>query len=239
MDRKIKSALKQNFNPPLPQKKEKFISSMHYPKAKFNEVIFQQVGFVRKRVWLMFIACALFAFLYVNTANIHSNVIATLSAILPFFVLCTTSEIYKSISYNMDEMELACKYNLSMVTLMRTGILGVVSLCMLVIFISITAKEHFGLLRSAMYITVPFLLTNYLSLLIIRKTRIKETMFICAGVCGVISAFILLASDVYNFIYHIDYTYVWVIAFFAIITLLVHCFIKIIKSQEELQWNLI
>ncbi len=238
MDKKVKIALKQNFIPPSPQRRDTFVNSISMPKAKFSEVFLSQIGFIRKRVWFMFAICTCFAFYNVNTIEIGSNIISTVSAILPLFVLCATSEIYKSTSHNMGEMELVCKYNLSKIILMRTGILGTTSFVMLILFICITTNTDYGMVRSIIYLTVPFLLSSYLSLLIISRLHLKETVYICAGVCGSVSIFMLLASVNYNFIYDASITYIWVMAFFILSLLLVHCFIRFIKLQEELQWNL-
>ncbi|ONI46227.1 hypothetical protein AN641_01985 [Candidatus Epulonipiscioides gigas] len=236
MDKRLKSALKQNFTPPAPQKRDKFVNNISYPKAKFSSVFLSQIGFIRKRVWVVFALCVYFAFWYVNIAEITNHTISVISAISPLFILCVTSEIYRSTTYNMDELELTCKYNLSKITLMRLCILGVINFIMLLVFIILTRNNDYGVLLSAIYLAVPFLLSSYLSLLIISKIHLKENIYICAGVCSSISIFML--NGTYSFIYNMEYIYLWVIAFFTLSLLLMHCFIRFIKLQEELTWNL-
>lgn len=234
----LKSALKHSFTPPSPQRRDAFVNSISYPKATLKEVFISQIGFIRKRVWLVFALTFCFAFYYVSVANITSNIVATMSALLPACVICVTSELYKSCSYNMEEMELACKYNLQKVTLMRLALLGTVSFLMLVLFIALANRSDIGLIRTTIYLTVPYLFSNYISLCLILKFRGKETLYMVAGVCGFVSLCMLLANTSYAFIYHATYTYLWVLALMVLSILLISTLIGFTKSQEELQWNL-
>ncbi len=237
MDKKLKSALKQNFIPPTPQKKDAFLNSIAYPKAKFSEVLFSQISFIRKRVWFLFFALVLFAFFTVNFSKTPANIIATISAILPIFVLLSVSEIYKSCRFKMSEIELSCKYNLQKITLMRLGILGIVSFFMLIIFTAFAGKNGYGFMRNAVYLAVPFLLSSYLSLLIIAKFKAKDTILVVAFVCGAVSFLTVLISDSYKFIYEINLANLWAVVAVALAVLLIFTLLKFIKSQEELQWN--
>ncbi len=239
MDRKLESALKQNFTPPPSQRSESFINSISYPKAKFSEVLISQIGFIRKRVWFLFAIGVCFAFFYTKFANVPENIISGVSAILPLFSLCVITEIYKSTAHNMDEMELSCKYNLPKITLMRLGILGTVSFVMLLLFVAIVGKSDFGTLRNTVYIAVPYLLTSYISLLIVSKLRTKETVYVCASVSGAVSLFTFVANSNYKFIYNVDFTFIWVTSLVALMGLLALSIIRFIQSQEELQWNLV
>ncbi len=237
MDRKLKSALKQNFTPPPSQHSEQFINSISYPKAKFSEVLISQIGFIRKRVWFLFVLSVCFAFFYTEFANVSENSVSGVSAILPLFSLATITEIHKSTSHNMDEMELACKHNLSKITLMRLGILGTISFIMLILLVGIVGESDFGTLRNTVYIAVPYLLTSYISLLIISKLRTKETIYVCATVSGAVSVFTFMANSNYKFIYNADFTFIWIITFAVLIALLSYSLIRFSKLQEELQWN--
>ncbi len=237
MDKKLKSALKQNFAPPPSQQKEAFISSISYPKAKPSELLICQIGFIRKRVWLLFALSVCCAFFYTELAVMPENIVVGVSAFLPLFSLVTISEIYKSSAYNMAETELACKHNLPKITLMRLGILGTVSFVMLLLFVAIAYKNDFGALRNTIYITVPYLLSSYISLLLIAKLRTKETIYVCAAVSFAVSIFTFIANSNYRFIYKADFTFIWLIIFALLIGLLTVSLIRFIKSQEELPWN--
>lgn len=239
MDRKLKTALKQSFTPPPARYKEPFINSIPYPKAAFHEVLISQITFIRKRVWLSFALCVGVALFYSTYGNTPENTVMGVSAVLPFFSLCTVAEIYKSAAYNMEEMELACKYNLPEIILMRIGILGAASFTMLIFLAIIMGKSSFGMFRNSVYIGVPYLLTSYLSLLTISKLRSKETIYICTAVSAAVSLFVVTAHNTFSFIYHVDFALIWAMAFLVLAGLLLSRLVQFTKSQEELQWNLL
>lgn len=238
MDKQLKTLLKHNFPTPLTQHKEQFINSISYPKASFCEVVVSQISFIRKRIWFSFMLGVFFAFFYTQFMNVPENIVAGVSAILPLFSLCTVAEIYKSTSFNMEEMEFACKYNLTKVMLMRIAILGTVSFIMLVLLVLTVVKSDFGTFRNIIYLSVPYLLSSYTSLVIISKIRSKETIYICAAISGAVSISAVSASSNYQFIYDTDFTFIWVTLFILLVGLLFYGLIRFAKLQEELQWNL-
>lgn len=239
MDRKLKQALKQSFIPPTTRHRTEFINSISYPKAKFGEVLFSQIGFIRKRVWLFYFIGVCLAYFYTNAVSVPENIVAVVSAILPLFSLCIITEIHRSTAFNMAETELACKYNLQKITLMRLGILGTVCLTILVLFVVLVGKSNFGVFRNIVYIGVPYLLSSYISLGIISKFHFKETIYICTAVCGAVSVFMMIVNSLYQFIYSAQFVTFWAGAFVVLTILTLFSFIQFIKSQEELQWSLL
>lgn len=239
MNKKLKSALTQSFTPPPTQHMEEFINNIPYPKASFSKVVISQILFIQKRIWLLFMLSICFAFCYTQFINVPENIVAAVSAVLPFFSLCTIAEVFKSAACNMEEMELACKYNLTKIMLMRLGVLGTVSFIMLALFVLIVGKSDFGMFRNIIYITVPYLLSSYLSLSIISKYHSKETIYVCATISGTVSLVMVLAGSSYKFIYNSDYIATWVALFAVLVALLFYSLIRFTKSQEELQWNLL
>lgn len=238
MNKKLKSILKQSFTPPPTQHGEQFINSISYPKETILELLISQIGFIRKRVWILFMMGVCFAFFYTQSVSVPENIVSGVSAILPFLSLCTISEIYKSMIFNMEELELACKYNLPKISLMRIGILGTVSFGLLFFLVVIVGKSDFGMIRNTIYICVPFLISSYLNILIISNIHLKDPIYVCATISGVVSIFMFLASSSFQFIYNLDFLFNWVVLFVLLIGVLVYNFIRFINSQEELQWNL-
>ncbi len=237
MNKKLKQAIKQSFTPPPTQKMDEFINSIRYPRAKLSQVIISQIGFIRKRVWIFSILSIFLAFFYTYLANTPENIISGVSAILPLFSLCLITEFYKSRAYNMEETELACKYNLTKITLMRILILGVISFIILLFFIIIANKNDYGAIRNTVYISVPFLFSSFISLVVITKFHSKDAIYVCSAVSGVISLFMLLENNILRVIYNESFIFLWVMSFAILLGLLFNSLIKFIKSQEDLQWN--
>ncbi len=237
MDKKLKQGIKQNFIAPPPQRKDEFFSNLAYPKASFCEVLFAQIGFIRKRVWFAFALLLVMAFKSVNDFLLPEDAIPIISAMLPIFSLVAITEIYKSTAYNMAEMELACKYNLSKITLMRLSILGILGIILLFIYVLIASDNDFGLIRNLVYLAVPYLLSSNISLFVIAKFKNKDTVYVCCTLCLGISAGMILLQNTYKFIYSVDYVAIWSISFILLIALLGVNLVIFRKSQEELPWN--
>ncbi len=238
MDNKLKQAIRQGLTPPPPLHKSEFIHRMTYPKTRFQDVLFSQIRFVRKRVWFFYILSTCFAYLYTSLTTIPENIVGVISAILPLFSLCIVTELHKSIAFNMEETELACKYNLQKITLMKLSILGTFSFVMLMLLVAIASKNNFGIFRNSIYISVPYLLSTYISLGTISKIRSKETIYICTLACSGVSALILISNNLYAFIYSTSFLTLWLGLFVILITLTIFSLTRFVKSQEELQWNL-
>ncbi len=237
--KRLKLALKKNFTPPPTRQMEHFINNISYPKAKFSELLISQIGFIRKRVWFLFALSVCFAFSYAQLGSVPENIVSSISAILPLVSLGTIIEIYKSCAFCMEETELACKHNLSKITLMRLCILGTISFATLLLLVAFAGKSDFGTLRNTVYIAVPYLLSSYVSLLIITKFRTKDTIYVCAAASIAVGIFILIARNSYVYIYNIDFAHFWIVAFLALTGLFIFSLIRFVKSQEELQWNLL
>ncbi len=236
MDKKLESLLKLSYTPPnlSDSKADEFINSISYPKTKTGELFVSQLGFIRKRVWFLFTLSLSFAFFYSNSSGVPADAITVISAILPFVSLCTITEIHRSFAYNMDETELVCKYNLPKLTLMRIGILGTAGFLILLILVIIVNKNDYSIFRNAVYLGVPYLLSSYVSLLLTTSFQYKETTYVCAVVCGIISIFLLVENQNYQIIYSRDYTFVWVVTFITLAGLLTLRLAKFTKSQKEL-----
>lgn len=239
MDKKLTLALKQSFSPPPTQQREEFINYISYPTAKFSEVLISQIGYIRKRVWLIFALSACFTFFYTKFVETPKNIVMGVSAVLPFLSLCIIAEIFKSRTYNMEETEFACKYSFPKIILMRLSVLGTASFVMLILFVIIIGKSDFGIFRNTIYIGVPYLCSSYLSLLIISKFHSKEIIYVCTAVSGAVSGFIIVISSNYQIIYQVDFMFIWVILFVTLIGLFFYRINRVIKSQEELQWNFV
>lgn len=197
-----------------------------------------QISYIRKRIWILSALAVFATFFYTRFLEVPENILAVVSAIFPLFSLCTITELYKSRAHHMDELELVCKYNLSVISLIRLTILGIANFLLLLLFVIIAGKSNFGILRNTVYITAPYLLSCHLSLLIISKSSAREAIHACGAVSGAVSIFIMIINSSFQLIYHDDFTYIWIIVCAVLTALLFHSLMKYTKSQEELQWSL-
>lgn len=239
MDRKLREALRQNFTPPPHKNRDSFIHEINYPKARFTKVLLSQTGFIRKRVWIGFALLLILAPTVTNYAQLPNDIVSVLSAMLPIFSLLAITEIYKSTAHNMAEMELACKYNLLKITLMRLSILGFAGFIMLLIYVSLAGGNDYGAFRNLIYLSVPYLISTNLSLVVSLKFKNTETSYVCSAVSLGVSVSIIVLYNSCEFIYSVNYIFAWAVSFALLLILLAINLVRFKTSQEELQWNLV
>jgi hypothetical protein len=238
MDKKLKQELKTAFNPPIPTRKNEFLSNLQYPKSSNLDFFFSQIWYIRKRFWCLsvLIVIALVRLIQMNDTTFKT--IAILSAFLPYLVVLSVAEISKSTSYNMVEMEMSCKYNLGKISLIRLSIIGsfqfMILLCMVWIF---AINSEYSFLHFSLYCITPFLLCSYLSLFITNHFPIRDTAYICAGVAGIVSISVFILTFNFGMIYLQKYVFIWSMVFIFTAILLLKEIKNFIKRTEELQWN--
>lgn len=237
MDKKLKEALRQNFTPPPSQKREQFIDALPYPKTRFLEVLFAQIAFIRKRVWIGAALLLASAITLADYAQPPASMLSILSALLPVFSLLVITEIHKSTAHNMAEMELACKYNLAKITLMRLSLLGLAGLLLLFVYVLLAKDNDYGAFRNLIYLSVPYLLSTNLSLVVLLRLKSRETGYVCGAVSLGVSVAAIAVHSSYAFLYSANYTMAWVLLLTLLLILLQINLVKFKTSQEELPWN--
>lgn len=237
MNNKLEKALKSAFNAPPPTRKTEFLMSFEYPAASRKDFFMAQLGYIRKRVWavsFLMVAAVMVALRYQEDVNV---IVWLAASFLPFFVLLGITELAKSVSYNMAELEMCCRYSLSDITLARLGIIGAVNA---VTFIILTAVLSWGSGAGVFALIVqmftPYLLTCCLSLFSLNRFRGKERLYIC----GVASCLVGISSVVvFNPVNMILPSGNWLFwSFWLLLIWGITEAVKFIKKLEDYQWNL-
>lgn len=237
MRKKIEKALKGAFETPEPQKKVEFLTSLPYPRATRFNFFTAQVGYIRKRVWFVsfvIIVAVLFGLRHQEDVNV---LIWITASFLPFFAVLGITEMAKSMSYNMAELEMSCRYSLSDITLARLGIVGIVNAAISIIITAfILWRSEVSLLPIVAYLFTPYLLACALSLFSLNCFRGRERLYVCGGascMVSVASAIILNPS-------YVDFMEInWLLwTFLASLVWTGAEAIKFIRNMEDTQWNL-
>lgn len=241
MNRKLKSQIKSAFNAPTPTEKTEFLQTLNFPKASRFDFILGQIGYIRKRVWI--VSCLLLigalCGLYVYSGNDILGMIWIVSSILPFVALVAVTEISRSQASNMAELEMSCKHSFADVVLVRLGVLGIFNFVIFsILLLSLIGKTDYNIILLGMYLLTPFLLTCTLSLFTLNHLHSRETIYICGGISCFISLLNNLLTIKYNEIFADKYLTLWSVAFFILLLTVVKQTVKLIKITEELQWNL-
>lgn len=238
MTKKLKQQLKETFAAPPVTRKNLFLKEFPYPKTPIFEFALTQIGYIRKRFWLLSILLMLLMVLIIPAYHVEFKTVGILSVLLPFLVLLSTMEISKSTSYHMEELEMCCKYNLGRITLIRLIVIGsfhlVISLAMILLF---ARYSEFSFLPYALYSLTPFLFCAYSSLFIMNHLGNKDSLYICGGVAATISFGTFGLTNNFEMVYANQFIVYWAIAFIITIILLILEVKKLMKRTEELQWN--
>lgn len=238
MRNKLKQELKTAFDAPTPEKKDKFINQLDFPKASRIDFILSQLGYIRKRVWIMTLLLFFGTLFGLYICRASTSFVWIVSSVLPFISLVSISEISKSITCNMDELEMSCKYNLLEVSLIRMGILGAMNFVIFIgLIILFMGKTEIGFVRLGLYLLTPYLLNCYGTLFFINRIKSRETTFICGGVTAFVSILNTMLTVQIHEIYTEKYRVLWILAFIILAVLSVKEFVRLIKKMEDLQWN--
>jgi len=238
MRHSLKKEIKSAFDAPAPSRKDQFINQIDYPKASRLDFIKSQIGYIRKRVWILSLLLFIGTLLSSYFSNTPASSVWIVSSILPFISLVSISEIARSTTYNMEELEMSCKYNLLEVSLIRLGILGVTNLAILIgILFLFMGKTDFGIIRLGLYLLTPYLLNCYGTLFVVNRLKSRETMYICGGVTAFVSILNTLITSFIDEVYTESYRLFWVISFIILAVLSAKEIVKLFKKMEELQWS--
>ena len=239
MNSKLKKEIKSAFNPPKTKQKEKFFSDFDFPKATQFDFIKSQIGYIRKRVWILsgILILAVLYYAFFTFDSRYLNILWTISSLLPFIALISITEIARSTSYRMQELEMSCKHRFSEVVLARLGILGSLNIIVFVIIIGVlVGKTDYSLIQFSLYILTPYMVTCMLSLLTLE--HFSETNYVCGG----ISCFVSILNNILIYSYHIIYTdaylHFWIILFTILVVTVIIQINKFIEKTEELSWSL-
>lgn len=239
MNKNFKKALKSTFDAPKPTRKLEFLNSLSYPKATNLEFCLSQIIYIRKRFWCLSILLLIGMVVVSLGQKQGKEIVGILSAILPFLTLISIIEISKSMSFNMAELEMSCKYNLSKIILIKLSTIGTFHL--IILFLSLLIfkdKSQYGMFRYSLYAVTPFLLSSYLSFWVTNHIKSKDIPYICSGVTIFISIAMLAMGSNSIAIYAENCTLFWSMAFIAITVLLIKEIYFLLTERKE-QWSFV
>lgn len=244
MNRKIKEGLKEIYAAPVPLEKEKFLAELVLETDErkeghfaYRDFFMSQICYMRKYNFV--ISLVLFAFSLTGFHNTNADVLWELSALTPFLALSAALESKKSVRYKMEELELASKFSMKSILMARLIILGIGNVFFLggVLPVVMMAGNE-KLLYTGFYILVPYLLTAFLSLYVVRKIRGEEGIYICFAVAALVSLGFVVMQNLYVQFYAMSYCWKWAAAVIVFLVLTWRECTTLLKETEEYSWNL-
>lgn len=227
-----KEMLQQMFAAPEPKRKKAFLRSLPRQEASLWTMLLSQAAYIRKWVWA--VSFLLFGSVVWLAQYTELECIWTLSAVMPFGALLLILEFARSTAYGMAELEMTSRFSLRTVLLSRMSMLGTAQFLGLIPAAMVLGVQ---LLKSGVYILIPYLLTAVLGLMAVRRLPGRESMFVCGSISAGVCALCPLSRLYVPNLYEAEGFGWWMLATVFLVAVLMKEYGKTMNHLEELTWN--
>lgn len=232
-NRAWKKAFSHLYEPPAPQRKGSFLERLEPPGLSTGEFLLSQLFYLRLWNWLL--AAAIFAAALFLMKNRLPEQVRLVSALLPFAALSTVTELHRSARWGMEELEMASRFSLKTLLLARLTLLGLGNLLLLcALFPLMTGWGQLPLAETGFYLLCPYCLTSLLCLMITRRFRGSESVYLCGGAAAGVSVLCAMWQETPPALFQ-GVGYVWVTL--LLLALMLWEYRRYLTRGEELVWN--
>lgn len=232
MKRELRDELKKVYQAPKPERKCAFLHQIALQPIHTGHVVWSQISYISKLEWILSIL--LFGVTVTTNCFFETAVFGMTLALMPFLAVAAVSECMRSVVYGMDELEMAARFSLKSIILARMFIIGIENLVLVLIFSVFTQG---GLLMTMLYLAVPYLITTYGSLSIVRKVSGKEGIYICISYSSAVSVAVSFGFLNYTWIYQEQFVYFWMSAVLLLIFANFKEGRRFLTVPKEEKWN--
>ena len=240
MNKKLKQDLKNLYPAPPPLDRVPFLQSFPEPELSFGQFLWRQAGYIQKGNWLL--AAGILALAALRDCCGDGMALRVLAACTPFLALMTAAESSRSVRFGMEELELSSRFPLKVIVAAKLGILGLGNLLLLG---GITPLMLLGegnpMFQSAISLLLPYLLTAFLNLWIVRTCQ-GGGLYLCMGIAVLVSGLCLLSGK-QGMLYEMmtpdplrNFSLTACTFLFAVLT--GREYLKTIRQSEEYRWSL-
>lgn len=212
MDQKMKKELKRLYEAPEPVGKRAFFRELSPRPVSTGYMLWMQISYISKWEWIC--SGVFFGTVIILSYFYQTKALGIILAMMPFLAVAGVSESMRSVTYGMDELEMSARFSLKSIVLARMWIIGTENLA-LALVAGFFMKENF--VQMVLYLMVPYLLTVYGSLLIVRHMPGREGIYACMGLSVVISMSILYSILSYDWIYQEQFGFFWFLVVMALL----------------------
>ena len=194
MKDELKTALREAFNAPEPERKQAFLRDLRVREIGTPQMLLQQIGYIRISVWIF--TGAMIAFVLFGSWIRLDETAELLAEIIPYLAAVSVLESMRSEKYGMTELEMVTRFSLKSVIFARMLILGVAFLLFLAIASPVIAVT-FGMetILATVNILIPYLVTMSISLQVERSFRGRITEYSSIVVAAIVSGSCILINS--------------------------------------------
>lgn len=232
MERERMKQLRKIYEAPKPVRKRAFLRKMEQPPLKIGNMLWIQCCYLSKWEWIFSVFLLGGAVVMGNFYREHFFVMVI--ALLPFLAVVSVSESVRSIIWEMSELEMAARFSLKSIVLARMVLVGVGNIILQLLLALLLGGS---LWKTVLYLLLPYLLTTYGSLILVRTISGREGVYACAGLgvlVGMMAEFGILQ---YRWIYQEQYIGFWLGGVLLVTYLIIREGKRNIREMEEIVWN--
>jgi len=215
MDRNRKKQLESLFEAPKPVDKRRFFREMKPEPIGMWHILRVQFSYISK--WSWGVAVLLLGIVvYISCfCEQELELLGIVLSIMPFLALTAISESVRSSMYDMEELEMSSRFSLKSIMLARMAVVGMEDVLLALFFAWIVRGEYSGITgqgsfsRTVLYLFVPYLLSAFGSLWIVRNFAGKEGLYACAVLAPAVSVAAFRSVINFQWIYQERYLPVW------------------------------
>lgn len=241
MNRKLQKELQNSFQAPGPERRDEFLMKLRQPREPLYRFVLTQIGYMHKLGWalaLLILSGILGLGEYWNGISEYTQ-FWMVSAFLPFFALAAVLELGRSVQYGMAELESCTRYHLPEIFLVRMGSMGALNLAVLIAaFFFLQSRVSYGMVRTGVYLFLPYVLTCALTLVIQNSCKKRDTGIYCGAAGTFVSLCAAFLPEAAGGLYSGKYFMGWVVILLFACYLLVKQLWRMRKNLEEGLWNL-
>ncbi|RKI41766.1 hypothetical protein D7V86_08665 [bacterium D16-51] len=213
MDKNRRKQLEKLFEAPAPPGKRGFFRKIGLEPASMGNFIRVQFSYVSVWSWG---AAILFLGIAVNLSCFYwQGLFSCTVAMMPLLALAGISESTRSFVYGMEELEMSSRFSLKSVLLARMAVVGIEDVLLALVMAWIVGDEYGNMavqgsyMRTVLYLFVPYLLSVFGSLWIVRSFAGKEGLYACAGLALAVSTAAFASTQNLWWIYQEKYLPAW------------------------------
>ncbi len=205
-NRDLTACLRRMYEPPAARRERQFFRELEPEKMHTGRLIWQQLCYMPKYCFVF--PVFFLAIVFYLRGNYPQELLSFSLAMMPPAALFSVLEGLRSAICGMEELEMSSRFSLKSIVLARMEIMGGISL---LIGLTVSALAEAMFFYTAVRLLVPYLLTAYGCLLIARRVRGREQIYLCAVLAGLISMGMIYTSNYMAWIYTERYTIWWVL----------------------------
>ena len=216
-----------------PSRKAAFLQMHQRRKLNCLKLLAMQLQYMKAQTAL--IGGYVLAVLLCSFADLSPSAAELLAAVMPAAALVAMTGLGRSAKYKMEELEMASRFSLRMIKILRLSIIGAMG-TVIIPAVSCVLMPLYGkrLPDTLPLVGIPYLITTFSCMLLIRKWHSPKNIYGCAGIAAVVC--MAMTVEVKTLAVAAGGWLLFVIlAICLALTVTEGC--RYIRESEEFQWN--